>query len=388
MAQEYVYSIELPNKDKVITIPCQTTAVGSPKKGMLYIDTDNHIKVAATTPGLTNPTWQDPTFNNIRIYKPDSNIAHNANHSLMIGISDGPASSSGYTDTQYLYMEGINGYAGWGSMALGGGANVHSNGSIAAGRRTATYAAYSVALGNNTKTNVAYQLAVGTLNNNVPAGTSSLFVLGNGYMKNGVENRSNAFYITTKGLAFANGTQLTGADYAEMFEWWDQNPKGEDRIGHLVTLNGTKISICGANDKPLGIISGAASVIGDSAGLNWNKKYLTDSFGRIIYDYEEEFIEMFNPETNKNDIVSNGIIPRPRLNPEYNPDEEYIPREERPEWATVGLLGKIYTRDDGTCVPGGYGRPADGGILTYSEEETQFYIMERTDDNIVLVFLK
>lgn len=38
---------------------------------------------------------------------------------------------------------------------------------------------------------------------------------------------------------------------------------------------------------------------------------------------------------------------------EYNPILPYIPRSQRKEWAQIGLLGKIYVRDDGTCVVGG-----------------------------------
>ena len=32
---------------------------------------------------------------------------------------------------------------------------------------------------------------------------------------------------------------------------------------------------------------------------------------------------------------------RKKVNPDFDPNVEYIPREERKEWATVGLLGQV-----------------------------------------------
>lgn len=392
MAQQFAYSIELPNEDNLIMVPCQTTAMNNPKQGMLCIDENKNLKIANDTVGYdsgdTGVKWRDPRLEKLKVFQEDNRTWESdckSKYSAMIGVTDGAV--GGFPDTQYLAVSGpidanTGDYGvGWGSMALGAGAQARANGSLSAGRRTITQGAYSVAHGNSTTTDVAYQLSIGTFNNPI---TNSLFVIGNGSLN----TKSNAFYVTKTGEAYANGTKLTGADYAEMFEWWDENPNKEDRVGHLVTLNGTKISFCGAHNAPLGIISGYASVVGDSAGLDWAKKYLTDDFGRVIYDYEEEIIEMYNPITESIDTIPNGIAAKPRINPDYNPEEQYIPRAERPEWATVGLLGKIHARDDGTCVPGGYGKPADGGILTHSDEPTQFYIMERTGDNIVLVFLK
>jgi hypothetical protein len=34
----------------------------------------------------------------------------------------------------------------------------------------------------------------------------------------------------------------------------------------------------------------------------------------------------------------------PKLNPEYDESQEYIPREQRPEWNCVGLLGQLRLR--------------------------------------------
>jgi hypothetical protein len=44
----------------------------------------------------------------------------------------------------------------------------------------------------------------------------------------------------------------------------------------------------GDNDI-LGIISGTAAVIGDTAEWEWSKRFLTDDFGRIITEEVELF---------------------------------------------------------------------------------------------------
>ena len=52
-------------------------------------------------------------------------------------------------------------------------------------------------------------------------------------------------------------------------------------------------------------------------------------------------------------------------------------------------MGKLYLRDDGTCIPGEYAKVGvDPGIATHSEEETKLYVMERINDNVIRVFLK
>jgi oligoribonuclease (3'-5' exoribonuclease) len=40
------------------------------------------------------------------------------------------------------------------------------------------------------------------------------------------------------------------------------------------------------------------------------------------------------------------------LNPEFDPSRPYVPRSDRKEWAPVGLLGKVFVRDNGLCQVG------------------------------------
>ena len=210
---------------------------------------------------------------------------------------------------------------------------------------------------------------------------------------NGTSNsaRSNAYTLDWQGNGTFAGTvsSATGADYAEYFEWKDGNPNNEDRVGYIVTLDGDKIVKANTGDDVLGICSGTAMVLGDSAEWNWSKRYLTDDFGRIIYeDYDVEHEEVKDENTGK--VIEEAWtehIHAPKENPEYNASRAYIKRADRPEWQIVGMMGKIYVRDDGTCVVNGYADVKDG-IATKASGKTNMRVMERVTDNIVRVLMK
>ena len=131
------------------------------------------------------------------------------------------------------------------------------------------------------------------------------------------------FRLRGDGNGYCDGAWTGGgADYAEYFEWSDANPNEEDRRGISVVLDGDKIREAVAGDDPIGVISGNPSVVGDAAWNKWSGKYLRDEFGSYLLD-------------------ENGDR---QLNPAYDPDVEYIPREQRPEWDCVGLMGKLRIR--------------------------------------------
>ena len=125
------------------------------------------------------------------------------------------------------------------------------------------------------------------------------------------------------GQTLADGAYSSGgADYAEYFEWADGNSDNEDRRGCSVVLSGSKMRIATSDDSAsniIGVISSNASVIGDGDMSRWKNKYLRDDFGGY-------------------DLDSNGDR---KPNPNYNPDLEYVSRELRLEWETVGLMGKL-----------------------------------------------
>ncbi len=113
---------------------------------------------------------------------------------------------------------------------------------------------------------------------------------------------------------------VSGADYAEMFEWGDSNIYDEDRVGCTVVL-----SECGKvrvatesdiNDTILGVVSANPTMVGNASPLGWDRKYLRDDFGRIT-----------GP------------------NPDFDPEQEYTPRAYRKEYAVVGVIGQIPIRN-------------------------------------------
>ena len=177
------------------------------------------------------------------------------------------------------------------------------------------------------------------------------------------------------GNAYCDGSwNGGGADYAEYFEWSDGNINNEDRVGYSVVLDGNKIRKATSEDNTsniIGVVSGNPFVVGDDAWSKWHEKYLKDDFGRYILEeytiteWQEEITE--NETTNTisksfetDKIPSDEIIPenatvlthevngdilkRRILNPNFDETSEYITREDRKEWDTVGLLGKVRIR--------------------------------------------
>jgi hypothetical protein len=170
------------------------------------------------------------------------------------------------------------------------------------------------------------------------------------------------------GSAFADGSwQGGGADYAEYFEWADGNTSNEDRRGYSVVLVGNQIRKATSSDSAsdiIGVISGNPSVVGDAAWNKWNGKYNTDDFGAYILEAYTvtEWIEAdgteHSYETDKipSDLVApatatvittdedGATLTRRQLNASYDDSQTYTPREDRVEWDTVGLMGKLRLR--------------------------------------------
>ena len=200
-------------------------------------------------------------------------------------------------------------------------------------------------------------------------------------------NSSLIFKVRQDGTTYADkGYYSTGADYAEYFEWLDANSLGEDRRGLFVAMSdidNSKMELAQNSDNIVGIVSANPSMVGNDAEMHWSKKYLTDVFGSYIME------EVTHPAT----VDQNGkLIPEytthePKLNPEYNPDLEYIPRSQRKEWAVIGLLGQLVVCDDGSCWPGGYCKCGANGVATVSAEPG-WRVLARLDENHIRILFK
>lgn len=254
------------------------------------------------------------------------------------------------------------------SHAEGYTTNAHGNYSHAGGYNTTSYNYGSTAIGCYSKMNLK--------NATEYDATADAFVIGNGTSS----GSSNAFRVTFDGATYGlSAFNSSGADYAEYFEWADGNIDNEDRVGYAVTLDGEKIRKANKDDDYiLGVVSGSPSVIGDSSQDDWHNKYVKDKWERIVY----ETIEVED---------ENGVHEetRMKLNPEWDNEIKYIPREQRKEWDAIGLVGKLLVRDDGTCKTNSYAKVGDlDGVITLSEEPTNIRVMERVSTNVVRVFIK
>lgn len=202
---------------------------------------------------------------------------------------------------------------------------------------------------------------------------------------------SSSTYNTSDGdctasYYYGSATHMTGKDYAEYFEWLDGNPLNIDRRGRFVTTDGEKIRLATEKDiYILGIITGTPTVLGNTAWDCWHDKYLRDEFGAIITE-PVQYPAVTDEEGN---IVEEAYVQyEPVINPEYDPTMEYIPREQRPEWAPVGLVGQIIMLDDGTCEVNGFAKSADEGIATKADGITSYRVIKRIDDHHIVVAAK
>jgi hypothetical protein len=197
------------------------------------------------------------------------------------------------------------------------------------------------------------------------------FVVGDGS-----ETSDKTAFVTggSQGTKSAYAYQTIGADYAEYMEWSDGNPNNEDRCGKFVTMDPSVtdklcITIANNNSYIMGIVSGNPSVIGNS-DMEWRKQYLTDEFDRIIYEERTD---------------EDGVIYEvPKLNPEFNANEAYIPRKSRKEWDTVGMRGLVPALEDGTCEVGKYVRSNDTGYATASNEPTRFMCVLKRENTVLI----
>lgn len=236
-----------------------------------------------------------------------------------------------------------------------------------------------------------YQYAIGRYNEGYDGPTgptdigvnATLFIIGNGTSSTA---KGNAFRVSVAGLVYGAGAYNTsGADYAEYFEWADGNPNNEDRRGHFVTLDGDKIRYATNTDTYiLGVVSTDASVAGDVYSDSWHNMYLKDVYGEKIV--KEVWVE---ETTDENGVVIPAHLENQWvLNPDYNPEQEYVSRENRPEWSPVGLMGKLVLIDDGTCTANSFCKVAKDGTATASTSTSDWRVLKRLDETHILILFR
>lgn len=307
----------------------------------------------------------------------------------------------------------IENYAiGHSSFAYGRSVRTYGSCSVALGLGAQSLKGYSQAMGYSTRAYNPYMAVFGAYNRivydssgggggfiddypltsqNYPHMTAPTVTVDEGYEDDllvvgsgSASARSNAFRVTrtaTFGLTY----NASGADYAEMFEWADGNPGGEDRVGHFVTLDGAKIRLATPEDDYiLGVVSGNPSVCADASDDQWHEMYLRDIYGRPVIE-NVCIPEELNAE---GEIIQPAYVERRwKLNPDYDDSQTYVPRSLRKEWDAVGMVGKLVVVDDGTCDPNGWASVGVGGIATATNSRTSCRVMERLDASHIRVLI-
>jgi hypothetical protein len=210
------------------------------------------------------------------------------------------------------------------------------------------------------QTGTFHAFSIGTNQNNVigfmDASHSSFSTVMTAYRATGRTGSSSFSFI--KGETTSDGNLLfdlrgdgrissdiaatTPADYAEYFNTLD--PLGIE-YGYAVQISndtGGLIEVATSGENIIGFVSAAPAMIADAAWANWHDRWIKDDFGAYILNERGERT----------------------VNPVYNSGLEYTPREDRPEWVAVGLLGKIWVRSYGELMmPGDYACLGVSGML-------------------------
>ncbi|MPM77975.1 hypothetical protein SDC9_124985 [bioreactor metagenome] len=151
-----------------------------------------------------------------------------------------------------------------------------------------------------------------------------------------------------------------------------------------MTLEEEKIRIANNSDSfILGVTSATPCFVGNSGELIWKNKFKKDEWGRT--QYENVTVPAVTDKAGAV-IADEHTIKQAIISPEYDETKNYVPRSDRPEWVTVGLMGQVLVRDDGTCQVNSYCSVSSLGIATASS--TGYRVMKRTATNQILIFLK
>lgn len=315
------------------------------------------------------------------------NYSHaEGNSTTASGVSSHAEGFNTTASANYSHAEGyVTEVSGTYSHAEGNSSLASGNYSHAEGNHTTAQGYYSHAAGYYTTSNY-YQTAVGRYN--VEKGSTSSYTTDSGYFIVGSGTGSSAkanCFRATESNTYGKTYNTSGADYAEMFEWLDENQLNEDRAGKFVTLDGDKIRL--ANEKDtyiLGVVSGNASVIGDSYADQWAYMYEQDVFGRPIY---ETVTIPEERDENGDLIVEEHTEEQLKVSSKYDSKKKYIARNERPEWAAIGLLGKLVCLDDGTAKVNEYVKPDENAVATASETQTKYRVMRRIDGSHIQIMI-
>ena len=237
-----------------------------------------------------------------------------------------------------------------------------------------------------------YSFAVGKYNKPsiLTEGGSDTRIFMVGYGK--PASRTNLFSVTSDGNAHISNVMYTtgGADFAEFFESAD---KKCIPLGTAVMFDTNTNKILPSNNplKTIGVISNTGAFIGNSGSEEWTKKYDRDDDGNFIWEtytkdkmvdvtekitqniVQEDTDYTMDPPRTVRKIITRTIDrpvmvestvyddegneikrikvhkkvkvttenKRRKISPNYDSSMTYVPRQARPEWNIVGLIGMV-----------------------------------------------
>lgn len=198
--------------------------------------------------------------------------------------------------------------------------------------------------------------------------------LAGGWSESGEPSVENVKYSLNSfnGNADFAGTVQSGQNFGDYAEYFESQSGQEIPNGYIVTLDGRYIRKANSNDVPYGVISGTAGVVLGNQIFHHKDKYLKDEFGVTI----TKEIELENVKDNGEVITEIQSVPIE--NPDWEKkDEEYLPRDKRPEWNVVGLMGQVFTRIDSTVSQNDLIKPSKG-IGTKDNVNGYYRVLEIT----------
>lgn len=177
-------------------------------------------------------------------------------------------------------------------------------------------------------------------------------------------NRKWQIDSTTGNISTSAGGITTGATFADYGEYFENYEYGIIPHGRIVKLMNKDsdflyVGLVDGTDI-LGVVSATAALRLGGAPFHWGNRYMTTIYGQLIM----EEIETLDYDIDGNEIRVRTMTPKE--NPDYNPDQEYLSREERPEeWTLVGLIGQVFVACTADVSAGMYIKANNGiGIPT------------------------
>jgi hypothetical protein len=265
-------------------------------------------------------------------------VTSSATGTTSFAFGSGATASGDYSHAEGLSTQAIGDYshAEGGLFMDGTRTSAIGLGSHAEGFSTSATTLGSHSEGLGTITYESYQHVSGRWNNTI--NENQYFIIGNGTSN---VSRSNAFRVDSDGRVYGAGaTYNSGADYAEYFE----SLSGDSiPYGTVVELEDGKIKICTDSNNAIGVISSNPTIIGNNeegTADEWVGKYLKDEWGRyIMEDYQTEEVDY--SDSSGNIFYKTVTRQRPKISDNFDPNAQYIPRSQRPEWNVVGLVGQV-----------------------------------------------